>query len=370
MPQEGLYKSSCFLFFLILFSIINPFNVKAFPKEKVDSIARKFLENSGSSCIVIGIADHGKTTIFCYGKISKSGGSPADSNTLFEIGSLTKLFTATAAAIEVNEGKLKYSDSLSYLLHGIRAPEYEGHEIKVIDLLHHTSALPPIPDDLPERGGNFSWLNPYTSYTRQFLDSFLSGYKLKWMPGTSYAYSNLGFGLMGDILSRIEAKPYEIVIREKIWKPLNMMNSTITLNPSQQKKMASPYKQNGEQDHLWDFDALAGCGAIRSDLADMIKFLQTSMNPAEIKNTELRAAMIDCEGMTINADNGRKIGLGWHNDLLNYNRIIWHNGGTGGFRSYLGFINGKSKGVVILTNSATSVDEIAIKILKEMTVGK
>ena len=339
-------------------------------KHIVDSIATDFLARNHSSCIVIGIIDHGEQKIYCYGNINKNGGPSADSNTLFEIGSLTKLFTATATAIEVHSGKLKYSDSLSSLLPGIHMPEYAGHEIKVIDLLHHTSGLPRIPTDLFIPRKNFDTLNPYAIYSRTNLDSFIDKYRLRWMPGTSYSYSNLGYGLMGDILSRIEGKSYESIIGEMIWKPLNMNHSTITLSEEQKKVIASPYNQKGEPDHLWDFDALAGAGAIRSDITDMMKFLSVSMNPGGVKDIKLKNALIDCQTMLFNADNGVKVGLGWHSQPFNYDRLIFHAGGTGGYHSFIGFTKNSQKGIIMLTNSQMENDEIALNILARLSSSK
>ena len=335
-------------------------------KHFVDSIANDFLAHKHSSCIVIGIIDHGKQKIYSYGNLNKNGGLPADSNTLFEIGSLTKLFTATATAIEVHDGTLKYSDCLSTLLRGIHVPEYAGHEIKVIDLLHHTSGLPRIPTDLFATGKNFDSLNPYANYSRANLDSFIDKCRIRWMPGTSYSYSNLGYGLMGDILSRIEGKSYETVIREQIWEPLSMNRSKVVLSEDQKRNMASPYNQKGEPDHVWDFDALAGAGAIRSDITDMMKFLNASMNPWNIKDNKLRNALIDCQTNLFSADNGIKVGLGWHSEPYNFDRFYVHRGETGGYYSFIGFTKEGQKGLVILTNSQTETDEIAFKILGSM----
>ncbi len=351
---------------IILTLFFNSFSHAQSTRAYIDSMAKVFLDHSTSSCVVIGIIDHGKQTIYCYGNISKTDETPASDNTIFEIGSITKLFTATAAAEEKRKSKLKYDDNLSTYLTGVWAPNYHGKEIKIIDLLHHTSGLPAIPDDLFTAGKHPDSLNPYAIYNRQMLDSFISGHKIDVEPGTKYAYSNLGFGLMGDILSRLEGKSYEDIIRAEIWNPLEMSHTTITLSTEQKKIMAAPYSAKGVPDHIWDFKAMAGAGAIRSDIADMLKFLKASMDPDDLKDTLLRSSIKECETMTFDANKNLKVGLAWNISNVNGMPIKWHNGGTGGYRSFLGFSKENETGVVVLTNSATSVDRPAVKILYDL----
>ena len=335
-------------------------------KAYIDSMAQVFLDHSSSSCIVIGIIDHGKEHIYSYGNISKADNTPANDNTIFEIGSITQLFTAAATAEEKHLGKLKYDDYLSTYLSGVWAPNYHGKEIRIIDLLHHTSGLPVIPDDLFSSGKNRDSLNPYAVYNRNMLDSFISGHRLDMEPGTKYVYSNLGFGLMGDILSRIEAKPYENIIKDDICTKLGMQHTCIKLTNSQMKAMAAPYTAKGQPGHFWDYDALAGAGAIRSDMTDMLKFLNAAINPEELKDTLLKVSIKDCETMTFDANKNLKVGLAWNISNVNGMPVEWHNGGTGGYRSFIGFNKENETGVVVLTNSGTSVDRPAVKILYDL----
>lgn len=354
-------------FFLVLIALfLNLSSYGQSNKAYIDSMAKVFLDHSASSCIVIGVIDHGKENIYCYGNISKADNIPSNDKTLFEIGSITKLFTATATAEAMHLGKLKYNDYISTYMPGVWAPNYHGKEIRIIDLLHHTSGLPAIPDDLFTAGKNRDSMNPYALYNRSMLDSFISGHRLDVEPGTKYSYSNLGFGLMGDILSRIETKPFEDILRAEIWAALAMDQTTITLSTEQKKIMAAPYSAKGNPDHIWDFKALAGCGAIRSDVTDMLKFLKASMDPEELKDTLLEASIKDAETMTFNANKNLKVGLAWNISNVNGMPIEWHNGGTGGYRSFLGFNKENETGVVVLTNSATSVDRPAVKILYDL----
>ncbi len=353
-----------FPFILLLLSVLFiAQEVNAFPKRKIDSIATEFLVSSGASCIVIGIVDGKKTRIYCYGRTSRQGKHSADAHTIFEIGSITKLFTGIATAAEVNENKLKYTDKLSQFFGGAKVPSYFGNEIKVIDLLHNTSGLPGNPSNLESAKG-YKGDNPFATYKESDLYQFLSQYALKRKPGTIYTYSNTGFGILGYILSKVSGNPYENVIRQEICDPLGMKNTVIKLSEHEQKKMAVPYKSDGLITSNYDFGILQGAGAIRSDLTDMLKFLKAAMNPEKIKDKNLSQAMKTSEDMLFNYDNGRAVGLGWEESALFDNRIMGHNGQTGGYKSFLDFIKGQPKGIVILSNSNKNLDLIGIRILE------
>jgi len=339
--------------------------VNGFPKKKIDSLAADFLPGSGASCVVIGIVDGNNTTMYCYGNLSRQGKQSANTHTIFEIGSITKVFTAVATAAEVNENKLKYSDSLSQFFGAVKVPSYFGHEIKVIDLLHNAAGLPGNPSNMESVKG-YNEATPFATYKDPDLYQFLSQYKLKRKPGAVYTYSTTGFGIMGYILSKVTGHTYENVVRQQICRPLEMNNTVIRLSNRQEKEMATPYKGNGSIALNYDFGALEGAGAFRSDISDMTKFLDAAMNPEKIKDKNLSQAMKTSEDMVFNygGSDGKAIGLGWEEEPFFNDRLIWHSGQTGGYKSYLGFIKGKPEGVVILSNTDKTVNVLGTRILE------
>lgn len=123
----------------------------------------------------------------------------------------------------------------------------------------------------------------------------------------------------------------------------------------------------GEPGHVWYYDALAGGGAIRSNVTDMIKFLQAFMSRENIKDVALKYAMIDCQTVNFNADEEVRIGLGWHSEPFHFDRLFHHGGGTGGYNSFIGFTKEGQKGIVVLTNSETNTEGIALKILEALS---
>jgi serine-type D-Ala-D-Ala carboxypeptidase/endopeptidase len=358
--------NKCFALIAVLCFPVIAFG-SSFPSHKLDSIAGAFLSKSGSSCIVICIINHGKREIFTYGTLEKNGRIAADSNTIFEIGSITKLFTSLEVARLVATGKMHYSDSISmYLPRGTRAPGFQGHPITMQKLLNHTSGLPRIPDNLmsPEKSG-FDSLNPYAAYSLKNLYEYLNNCKLERSPGDKYEYSNLGMGLAGDIISSYYSEPYGRVISREILFPLHMIHTT-ALSDTSNMILAKPYSASGREVKNWDFEAMAGAGAIRSDAADMGKFLKFTMNPGGNSDSLLSRAMQDCQRIQINAAPNLKVGLGWHISPLDGDSLFWHNGRTGGYRSFLGFTKDKQNGVVILTNSESGVDNMSIQVLHWM----
>jgi CubicO group peptidase (beta-lactamase class C family) len=334
-------------------------------KNKIDSMSRVFLSKSSGSCVVIGVVDHDQVSYYAFGKTEKNGRHNADSLTFFEIGSITKVFTALSIANLANEGRLSYADPVSkYFPDSIRFPRYREKKISIETLLQHTSGLAGIPDNLLVPGVDS--LNPYRAYTVQNLYQYLNKASPERAPAEKYEYSNLGFGIAGQAISNISGKTYQQYLKDNIFIPLSMNASTANSADTFQKIFAAPYSENGDRVKRWDFDAMAGAGAIRSNLVDMLKFLKFSMNPdINIQNSakSLVKGMHDCQTMTIDGRHNLKVGLGWHISPLDGDQLIWHNGETGGYRSFLGFTKNHQQGIVVLTNSQSDPDNLAIMIL-------
>lgn len=334
------------LFFLFLTQM----TFAQLPKEIQDNIHQR-MEYGYNPSIAIGIIDSSGTTFYSFGKADLEIGEAVDENTIYEIGSISKVFTGWMLAEMITEGKMNLDDPIEKYLPTIKVPDYQGVKITLKDLSTHYSSLPRLPDNL-DLTKDLS--NPYANYDGKALLEFLEKYKLTREPGTVYEYSNYAVGLLGYILAKENGMSYEELFKEKIGKKLGVKNTTITLSEVQKKNMAMGYMDDTVVSN-WDFDALAGAGAWRSNVNDMLQVLAAHL---KLEGNDLTpAAQLTQE---LHMDNGTKMGLGWH---FYKDDIRWHNGGTGGYRSFCGIDVKKNRGVVVLTNSSSGVDDIGLKIL-------
>jgi len=202
--------------------------------------------------------------------------------------------------------------------------------------------------------------NPFADYSEKKMYAFLNNYELTRDIGTGYEYSNYGAGLLGHVLAVKEGMTYEELMIKRITKPLRLKDTRITLTPKMKENLALGHN-GGVEVQNWDFEALAGAGAIRSTAIDMIKYLKFNMGIDD--NSLYQAMKLSHENSREKGDNPI-VGLGWHILVADTNdQAVWHNGGTGGYNTFIGFIKGSGKGVVVLSNSNTSVDDIGIHLL-------
>ena len=328
-----------------------------------DSAVREIVQNRVATKravgIVVAILDHGATKVFTAGSAG-SPGVPLDGNTLFEIGSITKVFTASLLADMVARGELKLDDPVAkYLPASVRVPSRNGRQITLLDLATQTSGLPRMASNMNPKDET----NPYADYTVDQLYSFLSGYSLTRDIGSQYEYSNLGVGLLGHALALRAGKSYEDLLIERILKPLGMNDTRITLTPAMKRRLAPGHSVSGGVVPNWDLPTLAGAGALKSTANDLLKFLSANLDSASkplgpvLATTQF--ARHDVNGSPM------RIGLNWH-ILTPFGRpLVWHNGGTGGYRTFIGFDDANDRGVVVLSNQNVSVDDIGFHLLEQ-----
>jgi CubicO group peptidase (beta-lactamase class C family) len=201
--------------------------------------------------------------------------------------------------------------------------------------------------------------NPFADYTETQMYDFLQGYALPRDIGSQYEYSNYAAGLLGHILAFSAGTTYEALMVDVIAKPLGLVDTRITLTSNMRNHLAMGHR-DGIQVENWDISALAGAGAIRSTAADLLKFVGANMGKTKSK---LYPAMQLSHKNSRVAGANPIVGLGWHVTAYPDAEIIWHNGGTGGYRTFAGFTSTGDKGVVVLTNSTASIDDIGIHLL-------
>jgi len=327
-------------------------DVRAILKARVDAIP-----NSG---IVVGILEGGRSRVVAYGTAGPEGKPPLDGDTVFEIGSITKVFTTTLLADMVARGEVSYDDPVGkFLPPNVKVPARGGISITLLDLATHSSGLPRLPSNFaPKDPGN-----PYADYSVQQMYDFLSSYQLTRDIGAQYEYSNLGAGLLGHVLALRAGISYEQFVTARILKPLGMNDTGITLSPGMRARLAIGHNPTGEAVANWDMPALAGAGALRSTLNDMMKFLAANL---ETGKGELSKALRETHPArrTVGTP-GMSIGLGWHIRLGGGRNLVWHNGGTGGYHSFIGFDEQDRIGVVVLHNSSANIDDIGFHLVDD-----
>src|SRR5215510_9584529 len=240
-----------------------PLRLSSAHSEINDDEVRKILEDrievaKRSVGIVVGLVDEKGTRIISYGKPDQNSTQPLDGDSVFEIGSVTKVFTATLLSDMVERGEVSLNDPISkFLPKSVKTPTMNGKEITLLDLSTQTSGLPRLPGNFAPKDPK----NPYADYSVEQLYSFLSGYTLTRDIGAKYEYSNLGVGLLGHVLALRAGTDYETLVRQRILNPLKMDHSGIKLTPQMQARLAPGHDQSLKPVGNWDLPVLAGAGA-------------------------------------------------------------------------------------------------------------
>lgn len=279
-------------------------------------------------------------------------GKEVDEQSVFEIGSITKVFTGILLADMVLRGEVRLDQPVAELLPADeRMPTRGGKVITLEQLSTQTSGLPRLPSNMAPKDVS----NPYADYTVAQMYQFLRGHELRRDPGVQYEYSNLGVGLLGHVLALRAGKSYEELVRERILQPLGMTSTAITLTSDMRARVAQGHDPAGTSVPLWDLPTLAGAGALRSTVADMRRFIAAAASPPD--NQIGRAIRMSIEPrFTVNQ--ALTLGLNWHRIAMAGDTIVWHNGGTGGYHTFAGFNTRTRATVVMLTGSTQDNDDI------------
>jgi len=327
------------------------------PPEAVKKTIQSRIDHGNNVGMVIGIVDADGTKYYGFGKMSITSEQTPDENSIFEIGSISKVFTSILLARLDEEKKIDLNDPIkNFLPYSVKVPSRNKQQITLFHLATHTSGLPRMPNNFAPANPD----NPYADYSVEQLYEFISNHQLQRDIGVRYEYSNYGAGLLGHILALHTGMTYEALIEKEITAVLGMDNTGLILTPEMKERLARGHS-GGIQVPNWDIPTLAGAGAIRSTCRDMVQFLKANMG---LTKTPLFTAMKKTHEPRHEAgSSSMHVGLGWHIRSGDNSTIIWHNGGTGGYRTFAGFVNEKQKGVIVLTNSNTSADDIGFHIL-------
>ncbi|MFP4149918.1 MAG: serine hydrolase domain-containing protein [Nitriliruptoraceae bacterium] len=306
--------------------------------------------------LVVGLSEGGDRSSRASGVVT-SGGVRPDERTSFQIGSVTKVFTALLLADAVHRGEVTYDQPLTTVFPAAAAHP-SGRPIRLADLAAHTAGLPRLPRGMMAMARR-SRDDPYVGFTVAHLEAALTDPPRR-PPGGRPHYSNLGAGVLGEALARVTGRSYAALVQERIAAPLGLVDTRVEPDGSE-ASVATGHTRRGRPVGDWHLAALAGAGALRSSVADLLVLLEAHLAPA---SSPLEPAIRDVMHPRARVNRSLEIGLGWH--LLHRRGGAswwWHNGGTGGFRSFVGFDPAAGRGVAVLANDTRSVDRIGQRLL-------
>jgi len=326
--------------------------------KQVDKACNAHITKGQSAGLFVGIIQGDTVYAMGYGVVDKLTGAKPDSKTIFEIGSISKVFTSLMTEKLAEQGVLHWQDNIiQYMPANVKL--YKNDTTTLENLSTHTSGFPRLPErwfPILER----NTCDPYSPLTMQDLEHYLDSCTDKKRPTKDADYSNVGAGLLGHILEWRTGKTYEQLLQELICQPLNMHHTSLLAADS--ATFATGYDEHGRKTCHWRLPILYGAGAIKSNGADMLRFLAAQMNAAD--GSAFKRAQQQVVEMP-----GGGVGHGWHMDafsgtIAGLPPMVWHNGATGGFHSYIAFIPGTRRGIVLLANQADEgLDALGTRLL-------
>ena len=321
---------------------------------RIAKVAQQYADAGVYPAMVLVMVDDGHVQVAGFGQLAD--GRAPDGDTVFEIGSVTKTFTALLLAHEVEAKAVSLDTPVATLLPDFKIPSRHGKPITLGLLAEQFSGLPRLPGNLqPADLGN-----PYADYGRDRLEAFLAGYNLPRDPGAAYEYSNLGFGLLGEALAQRARLSYGELLQREVLAPLGMRSSGAELTSALRARLAPGHDEEGRAARHWRWDVLAGAGTLLSTGDDMSRYLQANMG---LLKTPLAAAMRLAHEPRRDIGGGDRIGLAWMTHHTAQGDVIWHNGETGGYSSFIGFTGDGRRGVVILTSATGAPQDLGFAAL-------
>ncbi|MEQ9406885.1 MAG: serine hydrolase domain-containing protein [Fuerstiella sp.] len=321
-------------------------------KVAIDEIIQPLIDDQWARAVVVGTVTEQHSEILSYGQLSVNDPGQPDADTVFEIGSLTKVFTALLLADMVQRGEVLLDDPIhDYLPADVQVPTGSRGDIRLVDLATHTSSLPNVAANFWEDGDNI--YDPDTAgrrwsgYTQNQLFESLRSHSSPIGEKAEFAYSNLGMGLLGHLLELKSGKSYEELLIERICEPLEMNNTRLTLNKDMMERRAQGHNADSQPSEPWDgqTSALAGAFAIRSTPHDLMVFLKANLG---LTDSPLSSAIAATHTERFKRNDLEQVGLGWN---LNKYGVVFHSGTTGGFRCSMFLLPELKVGTFVITDT-------------------
>jgi CubicO group peptidase (beta-lactamase class C family) len=324
--------------------------------------------------LTVGVIDSSGTHVYGYGRARLDRPGPPDGETVYEIGSITKVYTATLLAKLAIEGAVRLDEPLAGVLPAALVLPESARAITLEQVATHYSGLPRNPPNLGLSFGDVvpPISNPWGRYRTDDLEAGVPRTRLRALPGERFEYSNYGYGLLGAALGRVGGKHFSALLEERVCAPLGLaQTSARTLDTAREPRDSPGYVVGAlgmfpwglaVRAHPWTNPALPGGGSLTSTANDQLRFLAAQLASARDSagGGALAAAIDSTQRPRVPAQKGSRMALGWvvrdpHSAAPDAPPVWWHNGGTGGFRSYIGFVPSHGVGVVVLANTTEEV---------------
>jgi serine-type D-Ala-D-Ala carboxypeptidase/endopeptidase len=343
-------KNIAVYFVLLNLAVLAPrlsFASPAGYEKEIDAFVQQYF-GSADVGMVVAIVDENGTRVFSAGKLG-GGKERVDADTVFEIGSCTKTFTALLLCDMVRRGEVKFEDPVAkYLPESVKVPSRNGKQITLENLAAQDSGLP---FNATNHTGA-DWGERFAAYTVPQMYEFLAGYELPQDPGADFQYSNIGMGVLGHALSQKAGRSFESLVVERICRPLGMDSTCITVTPELQPRFAQGHDEAWKPTPYYELPAMPGAGAMRSTANDLAKYVAANLGLVKSDLTPLIQQMQVIRHQDDTIQFG-KTAMPWY-DQATYDpsgsQLLGHGGGTGGFASFIGLDTKQRRGVVVLSN--------------------
>jgi D-alanyl-D-alanine-carboxypeptidase/D-alanyl-D-alanine-endopeptidase len=311
--------------------------------EQIRNLLAERMRHNGVGTVV-GVIEPSGRRIVVFGRSGAANGRPLDGDTVFQVGSVSKVFVGLLLADMALRGEVALDDpAQKYLPAGVKMPQ-RGRPITLLDLSTHRSGLPSMPDNFRLEAEP----NPIEAYAVDDLWHFLSHYQLTREPGERYEYSNLAVSLLGRLLARRAGKDYETLLKQRVLEPLGMHSSAITPSPSMNAYLAPGHDRYLQPVYVWEMKTLQASGSLRSTANDMLGFVGAYVGEPRTRLADSMALQL----RTRFPENGTAA-LGWAVQKIGEREIYAHEGGKTGYRSAAAFDPRTRTGIVVLQNART-----------------
>jgi serine-type D-Ala-D-Ala carboxypeptidase/endopeptidase len=306
---------------------------------------------------IVAVVDNDSTYYFSYGTTSKGEKNNFSKDDIFEIGSVTKVFTSSLISVLVSEGLISYSDQVnSYLPEEYQNPRLK--ELTISDLITHQSGMPKRPSYFGRKEKDFQ--NPYEHYSVSDLLRFYRDY----IPEQkAFEYSHTNYALLEIIINKVTSKSYQDALTAKIFRPLDMSNSFVDFSEKKENVTIAGYSRALKPVQPWTFSAFKASEGIKSSACDMVKFIRANMN---FPSSGLESIFKHNFNPPINSSFNTQLSVatGWHLIHMNQFYIATHTGKTSGHCAFVCMVRETKTAVVILTNSSLGTEDLAMQILR------
>ncbi len=303
--------------------------------------------------LVVGLVDPKGTRLLAAGR------ARPDPTRLFEIGSVSKVFTGLCLGVAVSRNQVKLDDPVTkYLPPDLRPISPQAHKVTLLDLVTHTSGLPTMPDNLNYTDSR----QPYADYGEKELLAYLKKAAGLGKGRGKFNYSNPGSGLLGYALARRAGTSYPELVRREVCEPLGLEHTGVELPPELMARLAPGHNAAGQPMAPWVFGVLAGCGALKSTPADLMRFV--AANLGLVKTPLAPVLALAQKPQRQGPGPPVKVGLGWMVLNLGGRTLVFHDGGTGGHRAFVGLDPEPGRGVVVLCNTSVDVSDLGLHLLE------